>query len=269
VRAARLDAVRAFHARFYGAEHAELAVVGDFDADAVVKLATELFGDWKSGAAYARVPYPYQATVPGTEVIATPEKANASLIGNLALPVRDTSPDFPALAVVDKLLGGGPESRLGDRVRERGGLSYSVGTALSPGNIDENSRWMIYATFAPENRDKVRAAVAEELARAVKDGFTPAEEAKQLPIPEMQFNDVETAKRALLELRRNSRAQDGAVVRGLMSQAYLDRSWAFSAETDRALAALTAERVNAALRKYLKPDGFWTAEAGDFAKVRK
>jgi zinc protease len=193
--------------------------------------------------------------VPGTEVIATPEKANASLIGNLALPVRDTSPDFPALAVVDKLLGGGPESRLGDRVRERGGLSYSVGTALSPGNIDENSRWMIYATFAPENRDKVRAAVAEELARAVKDGFTPAE--------------VETAKRALLELRRNSRAQDGAVVRGLMSQAYLDRTWAFAAETDRALAALTAEQVNAALRKYLKPDGFWTAEAGDFAKVRK
>jgi len=255
VRAARLDAVRAFHARFYGAEHAELAVVGDFDADAVVKLAAELFGDWKSGAAYARVPYPYQATVPGAEVIATPEKANATLIGNLALPVRDTSPDFPALAVVDKLLGGGPESRLGDRVRERGGLSYSVGTALSPGNIDENSRWMIYATFAPENRDKLRAAVAEELARAVKDGFTPAE--------------VDTAKRALLELRRNARAQDGAVVRGLMSQAYLDRTWAFAAETDRALAALTAEQVNAALRKYLKPDGFWTAEAGDFAKVRK
>ena len=76
---------------------------------------------------------------------------------------------------------------------------------------------MIYATFAPENRDKLRAAVAEELARAVKDGFTPAE--------------VETAKRALLELRRNARAQDGAVVRGLMSQAYLDRTWAFAAET--------------------------------------
>ena len=113
LRGARLDAVRAFHARFYGAEHAELAVVGDFDPDAVVRLATELFGDWKSGAAYARVPYPYQPTVPGTEVIATPEKANASLIGNLALPVRDSSPDFPALAVVDKLLGGGPESRLG------------------------------------------------------------------------------------------------------------------------------------------------------------
>ena len=255
LRGARLEGVKEFHARFYGAGQAELAVVGDFDPDAVVRLATELFGDWKSGAPYARVPYPYQATVSGNEVIATPDKANASLIGNLALPVRDSSPDFPALAVVDKLLGGGPESRLADRIRERGGLSYTIGTSLAPGSLDDNSRWMIYATFAPENREKVRAAVADELARAVKDGFTAAE--------------VDTARRALLELRRNARAQDGALVRGLMSQAYLERTWAFAAEFDRALEALTADQVNAVLRKYLKPDGFWYAEAGDFAKVRK
>ena len=54
-----------------------------------------------------------------------------------------------------------------------------------------------------------------------------------------------------------------------MSQAYLDRTWAFAADFDRALEALTADQVNAVLRKYLKPDGFWYAEAGDFAKVRK
>ena len=255
LRGARLDGVRAFHAKFYGAQHAELAVVGDFDPDAVVRLATELFGDWKSSAPYARIPYPYQATVPGSEVIATPEKANASLVGNLALPVRDSSPDYPALAVIDKLLGGGPESRLADRIRERGGLSYTVGSSLSPGSLDDNARWTVYATFAPENRDKVRAALTEELARAVKDGFTAAE--------------VDTARRALLELRRNARAQDGALTRGLASQAYLDRTWAFAADIDRALEALTADQVNAVLRRYLKPDGFWTAEAGDFAKARK
>ena len=48
------DLVR-FHSQFYGANNAEIAIVGDFDADAVRALLTELFGDWKSAQPYTRV----------------------------------------------------------------------------------------------------------------------------------------------------------------------------------------------------------------------
>jgi zinc protease len=35
---------------------------------------------------------------------------------------------------------------------------------------------------------------------------------------------------------------------------------------DKKISALTPEAVNAALRKYVRPDGFSTALAGDFKK---
>src|SRR4029079_6075342 len=44
VKATDLAAIKAFHAKFYGASHAELAVVGDFDAETVTPLLRELFG---------------------------------------------------------------------------------------------------------------------------------------------------------------------------------------------------------------------------------
>ena len=49
-----LDDAKKFYTDFYGASNAELAVVGDFDAAEVQKLATELFDTWKS-------PQPYKA----------------------------------------------------------------------------------------------------------------------------------------------------------------------------------------------------------------
>ena len=50
----------------------------------------------------------------------------------------------------------------------------------------------------------------------------------------------------------------------LVSQAYLDRTWARAAEVDQAIEKLTAAEVNAALRKYVKPAEFAYAYAGDF-----
>ncbi|MBC7452671.1 MAG: insulinase family protein, partial [Massilia sp.] len=54
-RAATLEQVKAFHRTFYGAAPAELAIVGDFDADAVAPLVDELVGHWVALAPAARV----------------------------------------------------------------------------------------------------------------------------------------------------------------------------------------------------------------------
>ena len=139
-------------------------------------------------------------------------------------------------------------------IRTKLGLSYGVGTWLDEGRLDDNSTLGMYAIYAPQNVAKVRAAVAEQLKLALDAGFTPEE--------------VGNAKSALLEERRTTRAQDGAVAGSLVSQAYLGRTWAFSAEIDRAIGAVGVEQANAALRKYLKPDDLATFLAGDFAKAR-
>jgi predicted Zn-dependent peptidase len=97
VKAVDLDAVKTFHAKFYGASHAELAIVGDFDAAAVRPLVRELFGDFKSATAYARVPQPFYPTKAEPQTFETPDKANAAMFGRLAMPLNDETPDYAAL----------------------------------------------------------------------------------------------------------------------------------------------------------------------------
>ena len=69
--------MKKFHADFYGASNAELAVVGDFDAAEIQKLAAELFGTWKSPSPYTMIQRPWHKIDAGEETIETPDKANS------------------------------------------------------------------------------------------------------------------------------------------------------------------------------------------------
>ncbi|HEX4883572.1 MAG TPA: insulinase family protein, partial [Casimicrobiaceae bacterium] len=247
-----VDDVKRFHATFTGASHGQIAVVGDFDPAAMRALIEELFGDWKSPSAFARVPDPYRPPTPAQMQFDTPDKANAIIVGDLDIPLRDLDPDYPALMIAERILGGSTESRLSLRLREKEGLSYGVGSSLAPGQIDDHGRMGFYAIFPPRELARVRSALADELARALKDGFTEAE--------------VAASKRALLEERRTNRAQDAVVAGALAQQAYLGRTFAESARIDAAIEAATVESVNAALRKYLASDRVAWAFAGDFAR---
>ncbi len=252
LRAAKLDDAKAFHAKFYGASNAELAIVGDFDPAEARALAEGLFGTWTSPSPYARVADPFRATQPIVRTIETPDKANAVLVGGMAIPMSDRAPDYPAMMVAERILGGATESRMFAVVRQKLGLSYGVGTWLDEGRLDDNSTFGVYAIYAPENLDKVRAAVSAEIAQALEKGYTDEE--------------VENAKRAMLEERKSARAEDSTLAGSLVSQAFLGRTWAFSGDLDRAIGAVTVEQANAALRKYLKPADLATFLAGDFAK---
>jgi len=176
------------------------------------------------------------------------------MFGRLSLPLNDEAADFAALVVANRILGGDSDSRIFKRVRVKDGLSYSVGSAFQPAPIDENSTFVVYAIFAPQNLAKVQAATGDELARARDGGFAEQE--------------VATAKKALLEERRIARAQDDALAGSLVSQAFLGRTWANSAKIDAAIEATTVASVNAALRKYVDPAGIAYAYAGDFAKAK-
>ena len=249
---AKLEDVKRFHAQFAGGSHAELALVGDFDPAAIRTQIGELFGSWRSAAPFARVPEPLVAKPATTLRLETPEKANAMLLGELALPMNDMSADYPAMAVATAILGEAGSSRLWKRIRETEGLSYGVDAALQPSNFEPNTSLLIDAIFAPENRERLARAIGEELAHAVRDGFTETE--------------VDQAKSGILKRRQLQRTQDPTLAAALVQQAYLGRTFEFSGKLDAAIAAVTQADANAALRKYVKPDAFAFVYAGTFAK---
>jgi zinc protease len=245
-----LEQVRAFHGRFYGARFAQFGAAGDIDVPALQRALQAGFGDWNAGAAFARVPQPLLPAKGETLRLDTPDKQNADLRARLPLALSDNDADYPALSMANYLLGSGGSSRLWKRIRETDGLSYSVGSHIAWNNFDPNSNWLASAIFAPQNRAKVEAALREEIARALKDGFNAQE--------------LDAGRSGLLNFRRLSRAQDDVLASQLASNLYLGRTFEVSAKVDAALAALTPEQVNAALRKYLRPEAIDLVTAGDF-----
>jgi zinc protease len=197
-----------------------------------------------------RVPQPLVAVPPVRMVFATPDKQNAVLQATLPVALNDRDDDYPAFMLANYLLGSGGNSRLWKRIRETEGLSYDVYAYVVWNAYERHSSWNGGAIFAPGNRAKVEAAFREEIARALKDGFTAKE--------------LEEGKRGLLNYRRLSRAQDGNVAAALARNLDLGRSFAYAGQVDAKLAALTLDQVNAALRKHLDPARLVVGVAGDF-----
>jgi zinc protease len=244
------DAI-AFYRTYWGADHADMAIVGDFDPVQVKAEVTRLFGDWKSSVPYARVPGKV-VEVTGLQLV-TPmkDKANATVVGILPLKLQDTDPDYPALTLAAHVLGGGEfGSRLNARIRQKDGLSYGVGAELSASAFEPIGELQFYAIFAPQNRAKVQAGFDEELARFVKDGITPAE--------------LVEAKQAILAQRATTRTSDTAVAGGWTAKLHQGRTFAWSADQDARLSALTVDQVNAAIRKWIVPANADWSVAGTF-----
>ncbi|MGZ5036536.1 MAG: M16 family metallopeptidase [Usitatibacter sp.] len=252
VKAATLDEVKAFHARFVGADHGDIAIAGDIDPAAVKPLVAELFGDWKGGAGYTRVPRPLYEVAPASLKIETPDKANAFFAAQLHFALRDDAPDYAAALVANRALGGGPGSVLWGRVREREGLSYGIGSNMAASPFEPHGTLTAFAIYAPQNLAKLDASIQEEMARIQREGFTPEQ--------------VAAAKTGLLQARSLARAQDNSLVGMLVDRSFAGRTLAYDSKLDRDIEAVTPGEANAAFRKYFDASRFVTVRAGDFAK---
>ena len=100
---------------------------------------------------------------------------------------------------------------------------------------------------------KVEAAFNEELARALKDGFTADEVAK--------------AKKAWLDERAVARAEEASIAGLLMVRERWGRTLEWDAKSEAAVAALTPERVNEAFKRHVDPAAISIVKGGDFKKA--
>jgi zinc protease len=125
--------LRAFHRRYFFPANVMLGVWGDFNTAEMKASIEELFADWT----VQQPPVPEFAKVknapsPG---IFLAEKKDASqsyyAIGHLG-GQRDDK-DYAALAILAGILGGGPRSRIADRLRTRLGIANEVSANWNAG----------------------------------------------------------------------------------------------------------------------------------------
>lgn len=253
-KAVTLEQVKAFHKAYYGAASGSMSVVGDFDVAAVKAQVAKLFGGWKAEQAYVRVPAQMKPVAGQLVTLETPDKANSVLLAIQPVPLKDDAAVYPALLMGNYMLGGGAlRSRLADRIRQKEGLSYGIGSQLSVPSRDPAGLWLAFAISAPQNTAKVEAALREEIDKVLKEGFTEAE--------------LVDAKKAWLQSQQVSRTSDNGLANRLSNYLSFDRTMAFEKNLEAKVSGLTLAQVNEALRANLKPEAISVVKAGDFAKA--
>ena len=249
-----IEQVQDLYSTLLSGHHGELSIVGDFDPAEVAAAIGKLTADWNSDATYVQMPkIPVNNEKGDLQKINTPDKAQATYFAAMTLPIRNDHPDYPALVLGNTILGGGAlSSRLGDRVRQDEGLSYTIQSAFQASAVDERSVFYIFAIVNPDNADKLHDVIHEELNKLLKDGITE--------------DELKVQKGGLLQKQELTRTTDGSLTGLLTGHLQVDRTMQFTADFERRLSELTVEDVNAALRKHIKPERLYIVMAGDFEK---
>jgi zinc protease len=253
LRAVTLDGVRQFHRDFYGPALGQLVIVGDVEPSDLEARVAEWTAGWKNARSPTDLKSPFQKVPAREQSIETPDKANAMFVAGLPMPLSEADADYPALLLANYMLGGHSTSRLYTRIRAKEGLSYGVFSNLAAHPTESSARWMTFAIANPQNVRKVEAAFRDEIARALKDGFSD--------------DEVATAKKGWSQAQQVSRSQDDELARRLRAQTHVNRTMAFDADLEKKVYALTPGQITAALRKHLDPAQLSIVKAGDFRKA--
>jgi zinc protease len=249
-----LDQIKKMYQLQIGGTQAELGVVGDFDPDTTLRLVKEILKGWESKVPIRRIDHHVADDVHGTTFeILTPDKANAEYLAGVQFALTDNDPDYPALRIGNFIFGGSTlASRIGDRIRQKDGLSYGASSSFAASSRDPVASLTVTVSTNPVNIDKVTSDVQEELMQFLKDGPTEKE--------------LADAKFAFVEGQKVGRTSDAAMAGQISSHLDIGRTFAHEANQEKAILALTPEKVKEAFRKHIDPKKLVIIRAGDFKK---
>lgn len=156
--------------RHYTPENMVLAIAGNYDWDAFLKLAEQYFDVFPNqSAGQARLEE--QVFVSGRKAR---DKDTEQLHICMGFPgVPSDSDDLYAISVFSNALGGGMSSRLFQRIREELGMAYSVYTYSS--SYQGLGSFNVYAGTTPENGETVIREMQEQMALFLEKGLTDKE----------------------------------------------------------------------------------------------
>lgn len=236
-----------FHRATYVPDYAVLAIAGDISmADAIKKVTAKLGGWKKAGVAAPQVTDPALLAKPGVYLVERPNSVQTNLVVGTQ-SIKRTDPDYYALTVMNKVIGGGPTGRLFRHLREAKGYTYGAYSDVAAPRF--RGTWVATTQVRTEVTDAALTDLLDELRQL-----------REVPVPPQELSD---AKRSLvasfaLTLESPQTLLNNAVTRyryGLPAD-YWDRF-------PERIMAITQADVQAMGKKYLDPSRVQVVAVGN------
>jgi zinc protease len=242
----------AFHSANYRPNNAILAIVGDLTLKELMPKIEKAFGDWQKG------------DVPATTIPAAPAQAGSRILlidrpGSVqtvlqlgTLGIERTNPDYFALLLADKILGGGPAARLFLNLREDKGYTY--GAYSNFGGTKFRGTWV--------SSSEVRTDVTEG---AMNEFMF---ELKRLRDETVSAEELDNAKRAIVGSFALSLEQPQSLLQNIVTQKLYDLPADYWDTYPQKVAAITPADVKNIAQKYIDLDHLQVVAVGDASKAR-
>ncbi len=240
----------AFYHRVFVPNNTIVAVVGDFDSDAVIQEITELTRDWKKAELPKIDAPPVERPASFVQKIITMPQSQQLHFFMGEPGIRRDNPDYYKLLVMDYVLGTGPgfTDRLSARMRDRRGLAYTVSANITDSAGDQPGLFTCYIGTYPDKFREVKDLFLEELKRIRDTEPTPQE-----------VEDVKLYLIHNLPLRFTS---DAAIANQLLAIERNHLGFDYIEKYREAVSAVTPADVEAVAKKYIDPEHMVLVAAG-------
>jgi len=242
-----------FHSTYYRPNNAILAVVGDVTLKELMPKVEKAFGDWQ------------KADVPAFTIPAVPAQAPAMIylidrpnsvqtalqLGTLG--IERTNPDYFAVLLADKVLGGGPSGRLFMNLREDKGYTYGAYSGFVSSKY--RGTWQASA----EVRTEVTDGAMQEFKR----------ELERLGNEKVGTEELESAKRAIVGGFALSLEQPGSLIQNIITQKIYNLPADYWDTYPQKVSAITADDVQRVAKKYMDLSHLQVVAVGDVTKTRE
>ena len=245
--AVTVEDLKAFHESTYGPDHMLLVAVGDIDRRAIQKEIKKAFKGWKGGKAMPELTMEANAPTAVDKVVNMEDKTSVSVMWGTPIGIDVKHEDYLPLYLGTYILGGNFSARLMGTVRDKEGLTYGIGSAISDEDFT-GGHWNVRATFAPNLLEKGLASTMNQLSMWVNDGVTQEElDAKK--------STVSGSYKVQLATTRGMANRILTFVEQGFDVEYMD-------QYVQDVEAVTLEQVNNAITKYVDLDKMVLVKAG-------
>ncbi len=244
--------LRAHHARNWVGKRAIIAVCGDVEPKKVARTLDKLLARFDPGTAIATTPPKFPDRGMRAGVFAAERQQVHLHFGHLGITRDD--PDYPALVVMDHVLGTGPgfTNRIARKLRDEQGLAYSVSANIHGSAGILPGMFSAYIGTSPEHVAKALRGFVQEI-RLIQRELVGADElgvAKDFLIGSFPLGFERASRRASYMTSAEVHHFPADNLVRLLAQ----------------FAAVTREDVRRVAQKHLHPEASFVAASGPLKK---